>query len=93
MDRHLVSIKVGIESFANERMQFDSISFNENRLKSLNAHSVKRRSSIQENRMVVNDLFEDIPNLGILTFEHLFGTLNRISMTKVFETPDNKWLI
>ena len=43
--------------------------------------------------MVVNDLFEDIPNLGILTFEHLFGTLNRISMTKVFETPDNKWLI
>ena len=43
--------------------------------------------------MVMNDLFKNIPNLGVLTFEHFLGTFNCVSMPEVFETPYDEWLI
>ena len=41
----------------------------------------------------MNDLFEDIPNFRVLTLEHFLGTFNRVSMPKVFESPNNERLI
>jgi hypothetical protein len=54
---------------------------------------MKSRSTIEKNRMVMNDLFEDIPNFGVLAFEHFLGTFNCVSMPEIFEAPYYKWLI
>jgi hypothetical protein len=43
--------------------------------------------------MVMNDLFEDIPNFRVLTLEHLLGTFNCVGMPEVFESPYYKWLV
>ena len=93
MNRHLVTIKVSIEALADKWMQLDGISLNQNGLKGLNAHSMKSWSTIKKNRMVMNDLFENIPDFRILTLKHLLGTFNRVSMPKVFEAPNNERLI
>ena len=54
---HLVAVEVGVESFTNERMQLDSVSFDEHRLESLDTHAVEGRRAVKEDRMVLNNLF------------------------------------
>ena len=40
MHRHLVAVKVGVESRANQRMNLDRLAFDQNRLKGLNPQPV-----------------------------------------------------
>ena len=70
MHGHLVAVKVGVESFADQRMNADRVAFDEHRLERLNAHAVQRRSAIQQHRMVRDDLIQNIPNVFVLAFEH-----------------------
>ena len=80
MHRHLIAVKVSIETFADKRMELDGISFNKQRFKSLNAHTVERGGSIEQNRMVTNHFFQDVPDFGILALKHFLSALNRVGM-------------
>src|SRR5207245_2218607 len=55
---HLVTVEVRVERGANERVNTNGLSFDEHRLESLNAESVKGRSAVEQHRMIANDLFE-----------------------------------
>src|SRR5205085_1129213 len=40
------------------------------------AEAVKGRSAVQQNRVLLDDLFEDVPDLGTLLLDHLLGGLD-----------------
>src|SRR5262249_44658135 len=48
---HLVAVEVRVESFANQGMDSDRISFDQDGLEGLNTHAVQGRSAIEEDRM------------------------------------------
>src|SRR4030095_12140313 len=45
--RHLVTVKVGVESSTHKRMNLDRFAFNQHRLECLNTQTVERWSSVQ----------------------------------------------
>ena len=78
MDSHLVAVEVGVESRTNERVHADGLAFCQERFERLDTEAVKRRGTVQEDRMLFDDFVEDVPNFGFLEFDHLLGTLDRI---------------
>ena len=92
MHGHLVTVEVGVEGRTNERMKLDGFAFNENRLESLNAQAVKGRSTVQQNRMFLNDFFKDIPHLGTTTFDHALGRLDVLRKFLIDQTLHDEWL-
>ena len=71
VDSHLVTIEVGVERGTNKRMQLDRLTFYKDRLKCLDTQSVQCRSTVQHNRMLFDDIFQNIPNLRLQPFYHL----------------------
>ena len=63
---HLVAVEVGVEGGADERVDLDGLAFDEHRLERLDAEAVQRRSAVQQHGVVLDDLFEDVPDDGLL---------------------------
>ncbi len=91
--RHLVTVKVGVESLAGQWVKHNRVAFHKNRLEGLNAHSMKRRCTVKQNRMLMNHFFENIPDRVITPLNHSFGALNRIGKPVHPEFPNNERLI
>ena len=64
MDRHLVAVEVRVERGADERVDLDRRALDEDRHERLDAEAVERRGAVQQDRVVLDDLFEDVPDLG-----------------------------
>ena len=92
VNRHLVTVKVSIESFADQWMQVDRIALDQYRLERLDTHSVKRRSTIQQDRVILDHFLQDIPNLFVLALQHLLGALDRIGVALLFQLANDEWL-
>jgi hypothetical protein len=56
MHSHLVAVEVGVESGTYKRMKLDSLTFNKDGLESLDTESVKCRSTVQHNGMLMDDI-------------------------------------
>ena len=93
MHGHLVAVEVGVEAFADQRVNLDGVAFNQHRLKRLDAHAVKRGGAVQHDGMLIDALFENIPDFGIAAFEHLLGGLDGVGQAMLFEPADDEWLI
>src|SRR5262245_62908304 len=76
MHSHLVAVEVCVERSADERMDLDSFTFYEHRLECLYAETVQRRSAIEKNRVLADDIFEDVPYDRLLLLYHLLGLLD-----------------
>src|ERR1035437_9627846 len=61
---------------AGERMDLDGLAFDEHGLKRLNAEAVQRGGAVEQDGMVLDDLFEDVPDDGFLHLHHLLGLLD-----------------
>ena len=59
---HLVAVEIGVERGADQRVNLDGLAFHQHRLESLDAEAVQRGSAVEQNGMVLDDLFEDVPN-------------------------------
>ena len=73
---HLVAVEVGVEGGADQRMDLDGLAFDEHRLKRLDAEAVEGRGAVEQDGVVLDDLFEDVPDDGFLHLHHLFGLLD-----------------
>ncbi len=73
---HLVAVEVRVEGGADERMDLDRLAFDEHRLKRLDAEAVEGRGAVQQDGVILDDLFEDVPDDGLLHLDHLFGLLD-----------------
>ena len=76
MHRHLVAIKIGVECRTDQGVQLNRLALDQNRLKRLNPQAVQRRRPIEQHRMLADDLIENIPNFGALSFHHFLGLLH-----------------
>ena len=76
MNRHLVTVEVGVEGSTDQRVKLDGLALDKDRLERLNAKTVQRRRPVQHHRMLADHLFEDIPDLGTFLFHHALGHLH-----------------
>ena len=58
-------------------MQLNGFTFDQDRLKRLNAQAVQRWCAVQENRMLANHLFQDVPNNWRAAFDFFLRRFNR----------------
>ena len=93
MNSHLVAVKVCVETSARQRMQHNGITFNEHRLKCLHTHSVKRRSAVKQDGMLMNDFLENVPNLLVTPFDHSLGAFDGVGKSVLFELANDKRLV
>ena len=61
MNGHLVAVKVGVKGMTDQRMNLDGRALDQHSFEGLNAETVKRGSTVQEDRMVFDDLFQARP--------------------------------
>ncbi len=76
VDGHLVTVEVGVEGGADQRVQLDGLTFDQGRLESLDTQTVQGRRTVQHDRVFANDFFEDVPDHRLLAFDHLLGLLD-----------------
>src|SRR3546814_5250575 len=76
MYRHLVAVEIGVEGGADQRMQLDRLAFDQHRLEGLDAKTMQRGRPVEQHRMLANDLFQDVPDLGTLLLDHALGRLD-----------------
>ena len=93
MDCHLVSVKVGIESSTCERMQLDSFALNQLRLESLNTKTVKRRGTVEQYRMTLHHILENIPDDWLTAVNNLLSTLYCLNYAAFYQLADNEGLV
>src|SRR3989441_7848561 len=90
--RHLVAVEVRGEGRADQRGNLDGLAFDEDRFERLDPQTVKGRSPIEENRVLLDDVFEDVPDLGTFLFHELLGRLDRRRDAAFLQLSQNKGL-
>ena len=92
VNRHLVAVEVSVERRTHERMQLNSLTLNQLRLERLNTQTVQGRCTVQQHRMLGNDLFENIPHLRAETLNHTLSTLNVLRVRKLHQALHDEGL-
>ena len=85
VDRHLVAVEVGVERRADERVDLDGLALDEHRLEGLDAEAVQRGRTVQEHRVLLDDVLEHVPHLGAATLDHALGRLDVLRQLTVDE--------
>ena len=85
VDGHLIAVEIGVERGTGQRVQLDRFAFHQHRLERLNAQAVQRGSAVQKNGMVLDDLFENVPNHRILLLDQFLGLLDGGAMAALFQ--------
>ena len=55
-------------------MELERAALDQNRLERLNTEAVQRRSTVEHDRTVLDDVFQSIPDLILALVDHLLGT-------------------
>src|SRR5579875_2892184 len=66
-------------------MQLDSFSFDQHRLECLNAEAMERGRAIQQDGVIADDFFENIPDDGVLLLHQFFGLFDRGAVAALLE--------
>ena len=83
MHGHLVTVEVGVERLADERVNLNGLALDQHRLERLDAETVKRRCTVEEHRVLLDDLAEDVPHLGAAPLDHPLGGLDVLSQVEI----------
>jgi hypothetical protein len=86
VDGHLVTVKVGVESCADQRMNLKRFALNQHWLEGLDAETVQRRRTVKHHWMFLDDIFENVPHLRATTLDHALGGLDVLCQLKINET-------
>ena len=82
---HLVAVEVGVEGGAHQRVDLDGLALDQHGLEGLDAETVERRGTVEEHRVLLDDLFEDVPHLRASTLDHALGRLDVLGQLAVDE--------
>ena len=86
VDRHLVAVEVRVERGAHERVDLDRLALHEDRLERLDPQPVQRGRPVQQDRVLADDLLEDVPHLRAGTLHHALGALDVLCQRQVDES-------
>ena len=92
MHGHLITVEVSIECGTNKRMQLNSLTFNQDWLKSLNTKAMQCWCPVQHNRVLANDFLENIPNFSAFAFYKTLCCLNRRCFAAHLQLREDEWL-
>ena len=92
MDRHLVAVEVGIKGGARQWMQLDGLALHQHRVKGLNAQTVEGRGTIEHNRVILDNFFQNVPYLGALPFNQFLGRFHRLDVPLFLQLHNNEGL-
>ena len=92
VDRHLIAVEVRVERGANERVKLNRLALDQHGLESLHAEPMQRRCAVEENRMLLDHLSKNVPNLGAFVLNHLPRGLNGRHESLLLELGINKGL-
>ena len=92
MNSHLVTVEVGVERRADERVELDGTTIHQFGLKSLNTESVQGRCSVEHDRMPLDHLLKDLHHLVIRTLDELLGGLDVVNDVLTDQTMDHERL-
>ena len=92
MNRHLVAVKVRIVCGADKGMKLYRPALNQNGFKCLNAEPVQRGCTVEKNGMILDNIFENIPNLGLHALDHALCGLDIVGIAKLIELFHDKGL-
>ena len=93
VNRHLVTVEVRVEPLTGQGVQHDGVALDQNGLERLDAHPVQRRRTVQQNRVLMDDLLKDIPDLIVPSLDHSLGALDRIGVPVLLEVANDERLI
>ena len=83
VDGHLVAVEVRVERGADERVDADGLALDQDRLEGLDAETVQRRRAVEHDRVLADDLFEDVPDHAAATVDHALGALDVLRVVEV----------
>ena len=92
MNRHLVAIKVSVKRRTDQRVQLNSLTFDQNRLKSLDAQTVQCWRTVEHDGMFTDHLVEDIPYFRPLFFDQFLSLLHSRRQALGLQAAVNEWL-
>ena len=93
VDSHLVTVEVGIERGTSQRVQLDSLTLDELGLEGLNTQTVQRRCTVEQNRMALHDVLQNIPDNRLTAVYNLLGRLDGLDNTALDKLADDKRLV
>ena len=82
---HLVAVEIRVERRANQRVDLNGLAFDQHRLERLNAQAVQRGSAVEQNGMVLDDLFQNVPNHRVLLLHQFLGLLDGGAMAALLQ--------
>lgn len=85
MDGHLVTVEVRVERGADERVDLDGLALDQLRLEGLDAEAVQRRRTVQQNRVLGDDLFQDVVHDRASALDHALGRLDVLRVVQVHQ--------
>ena len=92
MHGHLVPVEVGVERCADQRVKLNRFTFDQHGLECLDAKTVQWRRTVQQDRMLANDFFENVPDLSALTLDESLGSLDRRRFAAKLQLRENEGL-
>ena len=92
MNCHLVAVKVGVERGTCQGVQLDCTALHQHRVKGLNAQTVQRRCTVQQNGMTLDDGLQAVPDLRLCTLDHLTGGFDVVGNTLFHQVFHDKGL-
>ena len=90
VNRHLVTVKVGIKRCTCQWVQLDSFTLDHLGLESLDTQTVKCRSTVQQYRVTFHYVFKDIPNHRLLTVYNFLSRLHSLYDTALNQFTNNE---
>ena len=89
---HLVAVEVGVEGGADHGVEADGLAFDEHGLEGLDGEAVEGGCAVEHHRLAAGDLFQDVPDLGLLLLDHLLGGAHGVAEAKLLEAADDEGL-
>ena len=85
MDGHLVAVEVGVEGGAHQRVDLQGLALDQHRLEGLDAEAVQRWCTVEQHRVLLDDVFEHVPHLRAATLDHALRALDVLRQLEVDE--------
>ena len=89
---HLVTVEVGVEGRADQRVQLDGLAFDQDGLEGLDAQAVQRGCAVEQHRVLLDHLFQDVPDHGRTGFDFLLRCLDGGGDAHGFEAREDEGL-
>ena len=89
---HLVAVEVGVVRSTDQRVQLDSLTFDQYRFKRLDTQTVKGRCTVEENRVFADHFSENVPNLWQFALDHFLGRFDGGRETAHFQLAEDERL-